>query len=179
MTLQERECVTESIEKPIHTTLKWFNKSKGFGFVVPVDNKSKDAFIHITTLFDAKCEHLGDDAEFMCVIDEGPKGLIVKEITEVISEGNPNTGVRIKEPDNLSQKPESGETYKLDGEVKWYRPEKGFGFIIPADGDKDVFIHKKCLEQNGMESLNPGQKITMQVRAAPKGREVVSFEVND
>lgn len=174
---------------PVKATLKWFNKAKGFGFVIPDDrsvfsDKTKDAFIHITTLFEAKCEHLGENATFICIIDEGPKGLIVREITDILSQGDPENGTdllnsSVSFENNKNSKFESGELYELKGEVKWYRPEKGFGFIIPEDGEKDVFIHRKCLEELGIKHLDAGQNIVMMVRAAPKGREVVSFKFND
>ena len=46
------------------------------------------------------------------------------------------------------------------GKVKFYNENKGFGFLIPADGGKDVFIHANELKQSGMTSLFEGQKVT-------------------
>ena len=43
----------------------------------------------------------------------------------------------------------------MEGTVKWYKPDKGFGFIIPQDGLKDVFVHQSCLEKHGLELTNP------------------------
>ncbi len=45
------------------------------------------------------------------------------------------------------------------GTVKWFNGEKGYGFIQPDDGSKDVFVHISAVEQAGMRSLNEGQKI--------------------
>ena len=45
------------------------------------------------------------------------------------------------------------------GTVKWFNPSKGFGFIEPEDGSKDVFVHISAVERAGMGSLNEGQKI--------------------
>ena len=64
----------------------------------------------------------------------------------------------------------------MEGTVKWYKPDKGFGFIIPEDGMKDVFVHKSCLERNNTELLIPGQKVQMKVRTVSKGREVLDFD---
>jgi len=45
------------------------------------------------------------------------------------------------------------------GTVKWFNPEKGFGFIVPDDGGKDVFVHISAVEQAGLSTLNEGQKV--------------------
>jgi CspA family cold shock protein len=52
-----------------------------------------------------------------------------------------------------------------NGTVKWFNPQKGFGFIQPDDGGKDVFVHISAVERAGMHSLNEGQKISFEVAA--------------
>lgn len=54
------------------------------------------------------------------------------------------------------------------GTVKWFNSQKGFGFIQPDDGGKDVFVHISAVERAGMYSLNEGQKITFEVVRSPK-----------
>jgi CspA family cold shock protein len=51
------------------------------------------------------------------------------------------------------------------GTVKWFNNQKGFGFIQPDDGGKDVFVHISAVERAGMHSLNEGQKISFEVVA--------------
>ena len=51
------------------------------------------------------------------------------------------------------------------GTVKWFNSQKGFGFIQPDDGSKDVFVHISAVERAGMYSLNEGQKISYEVVA--------------
>lgn len=51
------------------------------------------------------------------------------------------------------------------GTVKWFNSEKGYGFIQPDDGSKDVFVHISAVEQAGMRSLNEGQKLSYDVQA--------------
>lgn len=59
-----------------------------------------------------------------------------------------------------------------DGTVKWYNPTKGYGFIAPTDGGKDVFVHASALEAAGMSSLNEGQAISYEVeRDARSGKD--------
>jgi CspA family cold shock protein len=52
-----------------------------------------------------------------------------------------------------------------NGTVKWFNNQKGFGFIQPDDGGKDVFVHISAVERAGMQSLNEGQKIAFEVVA--------------
>ena len=49
------------------------------------------------------------------------------------------------------------------GTVKWFNTQKGFGFIQPDDGGKDVFVHISAVQRSGMETLNEGQKISFEV----------------
>jgi CspA family cold shock protein len=51
------------------------------------------------------------------------------------------------------------------GTVKWFNSQKGFGFIEPDSGDKDVFVHISAVERAGMSSLNEGQKVSFDIVA--------------
>lgn len=54
------------------------------------------------------------------------------------------------------------------GIVKWFNAQKGFGFIQPDDGGKDVFVHVSAVERAGMYNLNEGQKLSYEVVRNPK-----------
>ncbi len=66
----------------------------------------------------------------------------------------------------------------MDGVVKWFSGLKGYGFIQPNSGGKDVFLHITVLRNAGIESLNPGQAVRMKVLTAKKGPEAVSIEAS-
>jgi cold shock protein len=51
------------------------------------------------------------------------------------------------------------------GTVKWFNPDKGYGFIQPDDGGKDVFVHISAVEQSGLRNLREGQKVAFEVVA--------------
>lgn len=154
--------------QPIKMILKWFNGTKGFGFVVPED-ESFDAFIHITTLHDAGLHSIGEGATLMCTLFDGPKGKQVKDITEVLHQGSFST---------IPEENAEDGTITMGGLVKWYKPEKGFGFIIPDDGQKDVFVHKCRLDELGIEELRAGQRVKITVRDVEKGREAIRIQVD-
>ena len=48
----------------------------------------------------------------------------------------------------------------LTGKVKWFNPQKGYGFITPDDGKKDIFVHISALEKSGINSLNENDKVS-------------------
>ena len=56
------------------------------------------------------------------------------------------------------------------GTVKWFNPTKGYGFIEPEDGGKDVFVHVTALERSGLPALDEGEKVTFEVEDDPRGR---------
>ena len=55
------------------------------------------------------------------------------------------------------------------GTVKWFDDTKGFGFITPQDGSKDVFVHHSAIVSSGFRSLAEGQTVTYEVKNGPKG----------
>lgn len=58
-----------------------------------------------------------------------------------------------------------------NGTVKWFNSTKGFGFIEPQEGKRDVFVHVSALERAGIGELKDGQKVTFDVEAGRDGRE--------
>ena len=60
------------------------------------------------------------------------------------------------------------ESHMTQGTVKWFNGQKGFGFIQPDDGGKDVFVHISAVERAGMHSLNEGQKVSFEVALDPR-----------
>ncbi|EGM8072074.1 TPA: RNA chaperone/antiterminator CspA [Escherichia albertii] len=58
---------------------------------------------------------------------------------------------------------------KMTGLVKWFNADKGFGFITPDDGSKDVFVHFSAIQDGGYKSLDEGQKVTFTIENGAKG----------
>ena len=62
------------------------------------------------------------------------------------------------------------------GTVKWFNESKGFGFITPEDGSKDVFVHFSAINDEGFRTLAEGQNVTFDVEDGPKGPQAVNVQ---
>ncbi|MGG5823510.1 cold-shock protein [Falsiroseomonas sp. HW251] len=146
-------------------TVKWFNAEKGFGFV-EVAEGGGDAFLHASVLERAGAKLVEPGATLRVRTGPGQKGLQVTEVLEIAGGGSPSAG-----PAHPAS-PAHGEGDEVQGFVKWYDAAKGFGFVAPADGGKDVFVHATALERSGVRTLSDGQSVRMQVVQGRKGPEV-------
>ncbi|KRB29938.1 cold-shock protein [Mesorhizobium sp. Root172] len=72
---------------------------------------------------------------------------------------------------------ETDAQLEIGGTVKWYKPEKGFGFIAPDNGEKDVFVHASTLTRSGLSVLVEGQKVVVECGQGKKGLEVRSIRL--
>jgi cold shock protein len=62
------------------------------------------------------------------------------------------------------------------GTVKWFNDAKGFGFITPSDGGKDVFVHHTAIQGKGFKSLTEGQQVKFEVQQGPKGPSAANVQ---
>ncbi len=140
----------------VTAVVKWFNPTKGFGFVQPTDG-SPDAFMHVSVVERSGHNTLPQGATIICDLCAGQKGPQVAAVHRVESmpEAPPHD--------------EGGEASEVDGTVKFYNGEKGFGFVVPDGGGKDVFVSARVLERAGIRDLEPDQRLRMMTRMGQKG----------
>lgn len=139
--------------------VKWFNENKGFGFVTPAGT-SKDAFVHITVLEEAGLKSLQEGATVVCDVADEDKGMRVAAIHGVDNE------TALEETDGV-----------IIGRVKFFRTDKGFGFVCPEDGSRDIFVHARALEKSGLFELETDQRVRMTIRQGQKGPMAETIEV--
>ncbi|ACQ67940.1 cold-shock protein [Candidatus Williamhamiltonella defendens] len=66
---------------------------------------------------------------------------------------------------------------KQKGSVKWFNESKGFGFITPADGSKDVFVHFSAIDSSGFKTLGEGQMVEFSIENGAKGPSAANVSV--
>jgi CspA family cold shock protein len=149
--------------RTVDAKVKWFNASKGFGFVTMADG-SQDAFLPMAILRRAGYDDVREGASISCEVSPGAKGPLV---TNVFNIDNSTAVAPGAGGDRRPQRPATA----MEGAVKWFEPEKGYGFITPDGGGKDVFIHITALRRSGINALGPGQRVRVDVVDGKKGLE--------
>jgi CspA family cold shock protein len=156
----------------VDATVKWFNASKGFGFVTMSDG-TQDAFLPMAILRRAGFDDVREGALISCEVSAGAKGPLVTNVLNI----DDSTAVAPR-ADGFDRRPQRPST-TLEGAVKWFEPDKGYGFISPDGGGKDVFIHITALRRSGVNVLGPGQRVRVEVVDGTKGLEADSITVLD
>ena len=67
-----------------------------------------------------------------------------------------------------------GEKVLAEGKVKWFNAAKGYGFIEPKDGGKDLFVHYDSIKTEGYKSLNEGDEVSFEITQGPKGPQAIN-----
>ncbi len=150
----------------VEAKVKWFSASKGFGFVTPTDG-SQDAFLPMAVLRRAGYEELREGASISCEVGAGAKGPLV---TSVLKVDNGAAAAQPARGGGFERRGGAASTI-VQGVVKRFEPDKGYGFVSPDGGGKDVFIHVTALRRSGVAALDPGQRVQVEVVEGQKGLE--------
>ena len=161
---------------PVRGTVKWFNSGKGFGFVTLEDGA--DVFLHSSVIMNAGTT-VNEGDRVRVRVGQGQKGLQVTEILDIepgAGGSAPRPSMRPSGPPRQSGPPQNrGPAVDVRGTVKWYNQQKGFGFIRPEDGTKDVFVHASTLARAGLDQLPEGTRVAIKVVQGQKGPEATEI----
>src|SRR6185312_9812308 len=159
----------------VDAKVKWFNAVKGFGFVTLSDG-TQDAFLPMAILRRAGFDDVREGASITCEIGAGAKGPLVLNVINIdnstaVSGGDGGFAGGFARSGGTFDRGPRTPAQTLEGAVKWFEPEKGYGFISPDGGGKDIFIHVTALRRSGIPALGPGQRVRVDVVDGRKGLE--------
>jgi cold shock protein len=160
----------------VGATVKWYNPDKGFGFVELADG-SGDAFLPVSVVERSGQGAVPPGATLEVRIGAGPKGPQVTEVLSVDTTTASQEQSRPVRPERPAYPPADRATVEEFGTVKWYNAAKGFGFIGPDQGGKDIFVHASVLERSGITGLAEGQRVAVDVAHRSKGPEAAGLRL--
>jgi CspA family cold shock protein len=146
-------------------TIKWFDVSKGYGFIVP-DNGMPDILLHVSCLRRDGYRVANEGARVVAEVLRGPRGL---QAFRILSMDEPIAVYPAQMPlprSHLIAAPTSGLER---AQVKWFNRLRGFGFLTRGEGTPDIFVHVEMLRRFGIAELRPGQFVLARYGAGPKG----------
>jgi CspA family cold shock protein len=147
-------------------TVKWFDPSKGFGFVV-ADDGGVDILLHVNVLRNFGQSSVADGSRIVLRANKTERGVQASEIVSI----TPAEGVYPALPDLADLDLAVIENSPLvAARIKWFDKAKGFGFANVFGCPKDVFVHMDVLRQSGLSDLAPGEAIAVKVIDGKRGR---------
>jgi CspA family cold shock protein len=134
----------------VHGVIKWFDASKGYGFIVP-DNGWPDVLLHVTVLRRDGFQTAYEGARIVVECIQRAKGYQAFRVVTATS--------------GLER-----------AQVKWFNRLRGFGFLTCGEGTPDIFVHMETLRRFGMTELRPGQYVL--VRFGPGSKGMMAAEIH-
>ncbi|HWW49491.1 MAG TPA: cold-shock protein [Xanthobacteraceae bacterium] len=155
----------------ISGVIKWFDASKGYGFIIP-DNGWPDVLLHVSVLRRDGYQTAYEGARVVCECVRRARGhqafrIVSMDETTAIHPAQmlpPRTHVTVTPTSGLER-----------AQVKWFNRLRGFGFLTCGEGTPDIFVHMETLRRYGMTELRPGQFVL--VRFGPGSKGMMAAEI--
>ncbi|OWU80034.1 cold-shock protein [Loktanella sp. 22II-4b] len=150
---------------PVRGTVKWFDQTKGFGFVV-ADDGGPDILLHANVLRNFGQNSIADTTEIEILVQETARGM---QATQVLSIGEADCATLSEMPSVPGFEGDLEDLEICAARVKWFDKAKGFGFANIFGRTEDVFIHIETLRRYGFADLQPGEAICIRVAEGERG----------
>jgi CspA family cold shock protein len=155
----------------ISGVIKWFDASKGYGFIVP-DNGWPDVLLHVTVLRRDGYQTAYEGARLVCECVQRQKGFQAFRVVSMDESTAIHPAQMLPARTHVSVTPTSGLER---AQVKWFNRLRGFGFLTCGEGTPDIFVHMETLRRYGMTELRPGQYVL--VRYGPGSKGMMAAEI--
>lgn len=145
--------------------VKWFDCSKGYGFIVP-DSGEADVLIHVTVLRRDGFSAVREGSRVVAEAQRRERGLQVFKVISV-AEPEPGYAAPPTPPRTRAQATSLGGFEIVI--VKWFNRSRGFGFLTRGEGTEDVFVHMETMRRYGFLDPKPGDSMLARFGPGPKG----------
>lgn len=161
-------------------TVKWFDATRGFGFVV-CDGARGDVLVHFSVLKEHDRRSLPEGAVVECLVAEQERGLQARRVLSidlsgaVMPELGRNSAAHHDRIDPAALLDEAGAFEPV--RVKWFNRLRGYGFLVrEGDDSEDIFVHMETVRRGGLSDLLPDQPLRARIAVGRKGPLAVEVE---
>jgi len=156
----------DAVENLIDGHVKWFDVTRGFGFIVS-DDGGPDILLHANVLRNYGQGSVAEQSRITVRAQTTPRGM---QASEVIAITPPDNGTEARKPSPHVEVEAPDDAPFLPARVKWFDKAKGFGFANVFGHTEDVFVHVEILRRFGFSDLQPGEAVAIKVVDGPRGK---------
>jgi cold shock protein len=157
--------------------VKWFDLTKGYGFIKPASGAQGDVLLHQTCVRQSGFKAAYEGAKVVCEAVQGPRGLQARRLISL-----DNSTAALPPPSSAQRTARYLAEPKgapFDATVKWFNRGKGYGFVSRGPDTPDIFVHMETLRRYGIRELAEGQHVRVRTGDGPKGELAAEIVVLD